>query len=205
MHPRRRSIYNFFLRHQDAVETPDEKSSPTMIKKELRPSGTSQSLHPTMPEEPNKPTRSSIIRRRRAGSMKTRPTSMSGINMSGCQRTQSEKCTSTDVSILVTEASPEGGNSCGRPLLHRQNSEATVVQVLVHRESEEYNNEEDENEQPNILLEENTEMSVEPQTVDRMPQAGASTTDVVLPPNNSHVTGDTSTTVVIDIDTNLTS
>lgn len=54
----------------------------------------------------------------------------------GCHRTQSEKYTSgcpTDVSILVTEASPEGVNV--RP----QDTEATVVQVLVHRESEEYN------------------------------------------------------------------
>lgn len=116
-----------------------------MGRKELRPSGAAQSLHPVMGEEPAKPKRGSIIRRRRAGSVKTRPTSMSGINASGCHRTLSEKATSTDVSILVTEASPEGGNSgSARPLLHRQNSEATVVQVLVHRESEEYNNEEDD-------------------------------------------------------------
>lgn len=63
---------------------------------------------------------------------------MSGV--SGCHRTQSEKCTSgSDVSILVTEASPE--SAIIRPPLNRQNSESTVVQVLVHRESEEYNNE----------------------------------------------------------------
>lgn len=64
---------------------------------------------------------------------------MSGV--SGCHRTQSEKCTSgSDVSILVTEASPE--SLITRPPLNRQNSESTVVQVLVHRESEEYNNDE---------------------------------------------------------------
>lgn len=147
--PRRRSIYNFpfFLRHQDAVETPDEKSSPILTKKEFKSSGPAQSLHPIMTEEPtNKPKRSGIISRRRAGSMKARPTSVTSINMSGCERTQSEKCHSSDVSIMVTEASPEGGNTGApvRPLIHRPNSEATVVQVLVHRESEEYNNEEEE-------------------------------------------------------------
>ena len=42
-----------------------------------------------------------------------------------------------DVSILVTEPSPEGG-APPRPPLLRQQSEATVVHVLVHRESEEY-------------------------------------------------------------------
>ncbi|KAJ8963979.1 hypothetical protein NQ314_005238 [Rhamnusium bicolor] len=138
--PRRRSIYNFpfFLRHQDAVETPDEKSSPLLGKKEMKTSGTSQSLHPAMAEE-SKPKRGSIIRRKRVGSVKARPTSVS--TNSGCHRTQSEKCSSTDVSILVTEASPE--STVVRPPLNRQNSEATVVQVLVHRESEEYNNEEE--------------------------------------------------------------
>lgn len=138
--PRRRSIYNFpfFLRHQDAIETPDERTSPIPVRKEMKPSGTSQSLHPAMAEDP-KPKRGSIIRRKRVGSVKARPTSVA--TGSGCQRTQSEKCSSTDVSILVTEASPE--STVVRPPLHRQNSEATVVQVLVHRESEEYNTEEE--------------------------------------------------------------
>lgn len=44
-----------------------------------------------------------------------------------------------DVSILVTEPSPENAAPPGsRPPLLRQQSEATVVHVLVHRESEEY-------------------------------------------------------------------
>lgn len=89
--------------------------------------------------EDTKPKRGSIIRRKRVGSVKARPTSVS--TASGCQRTQSEKYSSSDVSILVTEASPE--SIVVRPPLHRQNSEATVVQVLVHRESEEYNTEEE--------------------------------------------------------------
>ncbi|KAJ8963353.1 hypothetical protein NQ318_018825 [Aromia moschata] len=139
--PRRRSTYSFpfFLKHQDAVEAVDgDRTSPLLGRKELKHSGTSHSLHPAAAEE--KPKRGSIVRRKRVGSVKARPTTVSAGG--GCQRTQSEKYASSDVvSILVTEASPEGA-TC-RPPLHRQNSEATVVQVLVHRESEEYNNEEE--------------------------------------------------------------
>lgn len=183
-----------------------------------------------MAEEPVKPKRSNIIRRRRAGSMKVRPSSMSGINMSGCQRTQSEKCSSTDVSILVTEASPEGGSSgTARPLLHRQNSEATVVQVLVHRESEEYNNEEDEiteaeSYQPNVFQATQIVRTLESaptisdsQTIDRAgtrndPTATdcastsvTSMTDCSLTLENMLVTEGTTTDIVIDIDSNMSS
>ncbi|OAD56637.1 hypothetical protein WN48_03099, partial [Eufriesea mexicana] len=45
---------------------------------------------------------------------------------------------STDVSILVTEPSPENSAPPSRPALLRRQSAATVVHVLVHRESEEY-------------------------------------------------------------------
>lgn len=139
MQPRRRSIYNFpfFLKHQDAVDTHEDPASPLPIKKPLKPSGTSQSLHPAMAEDP-KPKRGSIIRRKRVGSVKARPTS----TVPPAQRAESEPVNASDVSILVTEASPE--TAFVRPPLHRQHSEATVVQVLVHRESEEYNQEEEE-------------------------------------------------------------
>ncbi|CAH1186251.1 unnamed protein product [Phyllotreta striolata] len=135
--PRRRSVYSFpfFLRHQDAVERPDDKTSPLLGHKELK---ASQTLHPVAVDE-SKQKRGSIVRRKKGSSVKSRPNSMTG---GGCQRTQSEKCTSTDVSILVTDASPE--SNITRPSLNRQNSESTIVQVLVHRESEEYNNEEEE-------------------------------------------------------------
>ncbi|KAF7278505.1 hypothetical protein GWI33_008210 [Rhynchophorus ferrugineus] len=147
--PRRRSLYNFFLRHQDAVERPDPTSavtSPVTPKKEFKVSGP-QTLHPLMAEEPP-PRRSSLIRRKRVGSVKARPTSVT--STSGCQRTQSERCShSSDVSILVTEPSPE---SCVlKPPLNRQASESTVVQVLVHRESEEYSHEEEEPEKTRLL------------------------------------------------------
>ncbi|XP_050308218.1 sodium channel protein 60E [Anthonomus grandis grandis] len=140
--PRRRSLYNFFLRHQDAIEKPDSASaatSPVSPRKEFKTPGP-LTLHPSMAEEPPPSRRGSIIRRKRGGSVKSRPTSVSSI--SGCQRTQSEKCTySSDVSILVTEASPE--TALQKTTLTRQSSESTVVQVLVHRESEEYSQDEE--------------------------------------------------------------
>lgn len=82
--------------------------------------------------EETKPKRGSIIRRKRGGSCKTRPSSM----LSQAHRAGSEPQNSTDVSILVTEASPD--SIVTKPTLQRQQSESTVVQVLVHRESEEY-------------------------------------------------------------------
>lgn len=41
--PRRKSFYNFFLRHQDAVD--DCLTSPSVNRKQISPSGTLQSLH----------------------------------------------------------------------------------------------------------------------------------------------------------------
>ncbi|KAL1502277.1 hypothetical protein ABEB36_007443 [Hypothenemus hampei] len=138
---RRRSLYNFFLKHQDAVEKPDTSSaatSPLISRKEVKITG-APTLHPSMAEE-QATKRTNVIHRKRGGSMKVRPTSVTSV--SGCQRTQSEKCThSSDVSILVTEASPEGAST--KPVLNRQHSESTVVQVLVHRESEEYSHEDE--------------------------------------------------------------
>ncbi|RZC43289.1 sodium channel protein 60E, partial [Asbolus verrucosus] len=133
--PRRRSIYNFpfFLRHQDAVETPDDASPPARQR-----SVKAASLHPAMAEE-GKPKRGSIIRRKRVGSVKARPTTA---GLTPAQRAESEPLNSADVSILVTEASPEA--PILKPPLQRQQSEATVVQVLVHRESEEYNQDDDD-------------------------------------------------------------
>ncbi|KAK9873793.1 hypothetical protein WA026_002151 [Henosepilachna vigintioctopunctata] len=127
--PRRRSIYNFFLRHQDAVENEDISQSPPVAKRNS--TSVSQTLHPAMAEDP-KPKRGSIIRRKRSGSCKSRSSTM----LSQVHRAGSEPQNSTDVSILVTEASPDAVNN--KPSLQRQDSEATVVQALVHRESEEY-------------------------------------------------------------------
>lgn len=132
---RRRSIYNFpfLLRHQDAVEIPDDSASPPTLKKGMKTSGTAQSLHPAMAED-SKPKRGSIIRRKH-------PT-RSSIKIKTVPQPPHAAEHTSDVSILVTEASPESPAS--RPPLHRQQSESTVVQVLVHRESEEYNQDDDE-------------------------------------------------------------
>lgn len=153
--------------------------------------------------------------------MKVRPTSVTSLNSSGCHRTQSEKCTSTDVSILVTEASPEGGNTgVARPLLHRQNSEATVVQVLVHRESEEYNNDEEEGEesqsQPSNISQTENDRTIEiaptidssqltVRDVDASTMIDTSIVDAVLASDDLSVREDTTTDVVIDIDSNTSS
>lgn len=85
-----------------------------------------------------KPKRGSVIRRKRASSMKAK----SSKGLLGAQRAESEPHNSADVSILVTEPSPEAPTV--PPPLLRQRSESTVVQVLVHRESEEYNQEGEE-------------------------------------------------------------
>lgn len=144
--PRRRSIYTFpfFLRHQDAVETPDDAASSSSSTPPAKQRGlrASQSLHPAMAEaetmtKTTSTKRGSIVRRKRSVKGRHTQTPNSG----------------SDVSILVTEPSPEaqpivvGGAAGGRippPPLLRQQSEATVVHVLVHRESEEYNQSDEE-------------------------------------------------------------
>lgn len=143
---RRKSVYNFpfFLRHQDAVETPDDAASPPLTKRSLRSSGTAQSLHPAMAEDA-KPKRGSLIRRKRASSMKIKPSSKSALG-----KAESEPLNGADVSILVTEPSPETPSLV--PPLLRQQSESTVVHVLVHRESEEYRDEEQRTPSPTICV-----------------------------------------------------
>lgn len=91
--------------------------------------------------EDTKPKRGSIIRRKRGGSVKVKPTK----GLTNNQRAGSEPLCATDVSILVTEPSPEAPTpveATAPPIGIEQAS--TVVQVLVHRESEEYNQEEGE-------------------------------------------------------------
>lgn len=151
---RRRSIYNFpfFLKHQDAVENTDDTASPPTTKKSgMKGSSTSQSLHPAAAEDP-KPKRGSLIRR------KSSTKSRKGSN--ALPVIINQKDLTADVSILVTEPSPEAPvPSAGpapappppqfpaqapKPPFNRQQSESTVVHVLVHRESEEYNVDDDD-------------------------------------------------------------
>lgn len=94
-----------------------------------------------MAEDP-KPKRGSIIRKKRSGSVKVKPTK----GLTNHQRAGSEPLCTTDVSILVTEPSPEAPTPTeSRTTTKQQQYEtsSTIVQVLVHRESEEYNQEVD--------------------------------------------------------------
>ncbi|KAK5648632.1 hypothetical protein RI129_003524 [Pyrocoelia pectoralis] len=136
-HPRRRSIYNFFLRHQDAVETPFDVTSPPSFKKTFKTGSLPSPIHPTSSDE-FKVRKGSLIKRKpseRKGSFRKKSDKKPAEDT---DKTEQE----TDVSILVTEPSPDSPSS--RPTLQRQQSESTVVQVLVHRESEEYHHEDDE-------------------------------------------------------------
>ncbi|KAF7997448.1 hypothetical protein HCN44_006019 [Aphidius gifuensis] len=116
------------LGRQDAVEShPDDEmlSPPTSKRGSLRPSGTALSLNMLQRDIKDAFTRrcSSLRRRPPSSLLEPAPLKIPERN---------------DVSILVTEPSPETAIPPGRPPLIRQQSEATVVHVLVHRESEEY-------------------------------------------------------------------
>ncbi|XP_043260630.1 sodium channel protein 60E-like isoform X2 [Colletes gigas] len=120
-----RSIAGPTLGRQDAVESyPDEEvlSLPTK-RRSLPPSATTLSLN-TLHRDIKE------VFSRRCGSLrkKHQPT----------PEPAPLPIESTDVSILVTEPSPENTAPPSRPALLRRQSAATVVHVLVHRESEEY-------------------------------------------------------------------
>ncbi|XP_011686244.1 PREDICTED: sodium channel protein 60E [Wasmannia auropunctata] len=113
------------LGRQDAVEKyPEEDvlSPPTSKRSSLRPSGTTLSLN-TLQRDIKE------AFNRRCGSLRRRAPPAEPVQL---------PIESSDVSILVTEPSPENTAPPSRPPLIRQQSEATVVHVLVHRESEEY-------------------------------------------------------------------
>lgn len=113
------------LGRQDAVEKYPEEDvvSPPISKRgSLRPSGTTLSLN-TLQRDIKEAIN------RRCGSLRRRVPPPEPVQLPD----------GSDVSILVTEPSPENtAPPTARPPLLRQQSEATVVHVLVHRESEEY-------------------------------------------------------------------
>ncbi|XP_076222293.1 sodium channel protein 60E isoform X3 [Nomia melanderi] len=120
-----RSIAGPTLGRQDAVESyPDEEvpSLPTK-RRSLPPSATTLSLntlHRDIKEAFSR--RCGSLRKKHQPAPEPAPLPIE----------------STDVSILVTEPSPENSAPPTRPALLRRQSAATVVHVLVHRESEEY-------------------------------------------------------------------
>ncbi|XP_055920467.1 sodium channel protein 60E isoform X2 [Eupeodes corollae] len=113
---RRRSFYNFFLRHQDAVD--DSLTSPSVHRKSITPTTTDDKtiIAPT----PSRKRATSFIRKKPPLERADGP---------------------SEVSILVTKPSPEAPTG---PSLRPDNS--TLVHVLVHRESEEYKTETDDEE-----------------------------------------------------------
>lgn len=139
--PRRRSIYNFFLKHQDAVETQhdDDITSPLKHKGSLKQSST---MLGTNTAEDAKPKRGSIIRRKPP---MERGSSQTGLRV-GNYQLGSLGGANSEVSILVTEASPEAP-----PTLPLRPPEPTLVHVLVHRESEEYGAEDHSSEDVNEI------------------------------------------------------
>ncbi|XP_074109967.1 sodium channel protein 60E isoform X1 [Cotesia typhae] len=116
------------LGRQDAVESyPDEDvlSPPTSKRSSIRPSGTALSLNILQRDIKEAITR-------RCGSLRGKR------SVPIVEPAPLRIPDASDVSILVTEPSPETTIPPVRPPLLRQQSEATVVHVLVHRESEEY-------------------------------------------------------------------
>lgn len=109
----------------------------------MKTSGTSQSLQP-VPTEDTKPKRGSLIRRR--SSTKSRKSS------SVLPLVATKQELTPDVSITITEPTPSPEAPISKPPLHRQQSESTVVHVLVHRESEEYNVDDDGVETAEVII-----------------------------------------------------
>ncbi|KAL5288421.1 hypothetical protein ACFFRR_008949 [Megaselia abdita] len=119
---RRRSFYNFFLRHQDAVD--DSATSPSVQRKTgITPTTTED--RPVTAPTPSRKRATSFIRKKPPLERAEGPPS--------------------DVSILVTKPSPETpaapppATASSSLSLRQDNS--TLVHVLVHRESDEYKDE----------------------------------------------------------------
>ncbi|XP_055627097.1 sodium channel protein 60E isoform X2 [Toxorhynchites rutilus septentrionalis] len=154
---RRRSFYNFpfFLRHQDAVE--DSNNSPQTQKKSIKTSETNLSLNTSLdkavlPAASSTPT----MKPKRATSfVKKKPPLERGFSAQSALRLNrnpavpddSLSASTADVSILVTEPSPDVP-TC--PNLTKVPGEATLVHVLVHRESEEYQSDAEERDETKV-------------------------------------------------------
>uniref|UniRef100_A0A182PBH0 Sodium channel protein n=1 Tax=Anopheles epiroticus TaxID=199890 RepID=A0A182PBH0_9DIPT len=145
---RRKSFYNFpfFLRHQDAVEE-TSTSSPQPQKRPLKDSDTNLSLTTSLEKVPVPPP--TTPKSKRATSfVKKKPPLERGFSAQSALRLNRNavvpddtlSTSAADVSILVTEPSPDV------PTVPAPGE--TLVHVLVHRESEEYQSELDEKGEP---------------------------------------------------------
>ncbi|XP_052895021.1 sodium channel protein 60E isoform X3 [Anopheles moucheti] len=147
---RRKSFYNFpfFLRHQDAVEE-TSTSSPQPQKRPLKDSDTNLSLTASLEKVPVPPP--TTPKSKRATSfVKKKPPLERGFSAQSALRLNRNavvpddtlSTSAADVSILVTEPSPDV------PAVPAPGE--TLVHVLVHRESEEYQSELDEKGEPKV-------------------------------------------------------
>ncbi|KFB48601.1 AGAP007086-PA-like protein [Anopheles sinensis] len=149
---RRKSFYNFpfFLRHQDAVEE-TSTSSPQPLKRPLKGSETNLSLNASLEKVPVPvpvPTPTTPKSKRATSFVKKKPPLERGFSAQSALRLNRNavvpddtlSTSAADVSILVTEPSPDvpPGPAPGETLVH----------VLVHRESEEYQSELDDKGEP---------------------------------------------------------
>ncbi|XP_031618644.1 sodium channel protein 60E isoform X2 [Contarinia nasturtii] len=163
--PRRKSFYNFFLRHQDAVD--DSITSPSVNRKAVspnasigRPVSAADSFDEKQTQQQQQPQQqqqqqqqqlqtSAPIKTKRATSfVRKKPPFERGLSAQSALRinknahvvdgpSTTSSNTIKDVSILVTEPSPDIPPASSISSLHVE-PPSTLVHVLVHRESEEY-------------------------------------------------------------------
>ncbi|KAJ6635625.1 Sodium channel protein 60E [Pseudolycoriella hygida] len=142
--PRRRSFYNFFLRHQDAVD--DCLTSPSVARKAVTPSGTLQSISNASVDDKPVVVHATPKSKRATSFIRKKPPLERGLSAQSALRINKNavvvdgpNLTARDVSILVTEPSPEYPiPPAPKNRLLSEPSTSTLVHVLVHRESEEY-------------------------------------------------------------------
>nr|XP_029725458.1 sodium channel protein 60E [Aedes albopictus] len=155
---RRRSFYNFpfFLRHQDAVE--ESSNSPQPQKRPLKSSETNLSLTASLDKAvpPVVAPTTPVMKHKRATSfVKKKPPLERGFSAQSALRLNRNaavlddnlSASSADVSILVTEPSPDVPTG---PNMAKVPGEATLVHVLVHRESEEYQSDVDDKDETKV-------------------------------------------------------
>ncbi|KXJ83664.1 hypothetical protein RP20_CCG003606 [Aedes albopictus] len=155
---RRRSFYNFpfFLRHQDAVE--ESSNSPQPLKRPLKSSETNLSLTASLDKAvpPVVAPTTPVMKHKRATSfVKKKPPLERGFSAQSALRLNRNaavlddnlSASSADVSILVTEPSPDVPTG---PNMAKVPGEATLVHVLVHRESEEYQSDVDDKDETKV-------------------------------------------------------
>ncbi|KAH8371406.1 hypothetical protein KR093_007198 [Drosophila rubida] len=157
---RRRSFYNFFLRHQDAVD--DSLTSPSVHRKTAINTNntTSTSTSSTSASASASASAGATInvdqqqaavtptRKRASSFIRKKPPLERGLSAQSALRVNKNAFVSDGPApeVIVTKPSPEQQT---HPLAHGHSlslrpDNATLVHVLVHRESEEYKEEDDE-------------------------------------------------------------